>query len=385
MDNMKLNQLNKTTIYSHNTGGEGNYDDELFNYLLDNKVSEIIKIDFPFGEKSLQTIRFKHYKKQKEHTKFESKIKFSTPTLLSYLKDVIMGLYYGFKFGKNTDIFIGMDNLLVLVGLLLKKIGIVKQVYYVVIDYTPRRYSNNLLNKIYYRLDRLALHNSDLVLGLNNIMVEQRIKDHNLNRDKVKHKVAPFGNHSSKRQEGDYQNDKNNLVYFGGIMKSKGCELFVPIMQSLQDKGFDKIKFHIIGGGDTDWLQDQVKQANLENSIKIYGRIEKTDDIDKILLSSGIAIAPYYPEDQNNFSYYADPGKVKVYLGCGLPIVITDVPPIAKDIQLQKAGLIAEYKADSFADAIIKIYKNYEKYNKNAIIMGKEFDWNSIFNKIFKF
>lgn len=376
--------FNKTLIYSHNTGGEGNYDDELFSYFLDNKVSEIIKVDFPFGEKSLKTIRFKHYKKQKEHKKFESKIKFSTPTLLSYLKDVIMGLYYGIKFGENTDLFIGMDNLLVLVGFILKKFGIVKQVYYVVIDYTPRRYSNSLLNKIYYSLDRIALYNSDLVLGLNNIMVEQRIKDHNLDKSKIKYKVASFGNHSSKRIKSDYKNNKNNLVYFGGIMKSKGCELFVPIMQSLQAKGFDKIKFHIIGGGDLDWLQEQVKQANLGDFIKIYGRIEKTEDIDKILLSSGIAIAPYYPEDKNNFSYYADPGKVKVYLGCGLPIIITDVPPIAKDIQSSKAGLISEYKADKFADSIIKIYNSYDKYSKNAIIMGKQFDWKIILDKVFK-
>jgi len=375
---------NKIILFAHNSGGEGNYDDELFSYFLDNKISEIIKIDFPFGEKSLKTIRFKHYKKQKEHNKFESKIKFSTPTLLSYLKDVIMGLYYGIKFGKNTDLFIGMDNLLVLVGLILKKFGIVKQVYYVVIDYTPRRYSNNFLNKIYYNLDKIALYNSDLVLGLNNIMVEQRIKDHNLNRDKINYKVAPFGNHSSKRIKSDYKNNKNNLVYFGGIMKSKGCELFVPIMQSLQDKGFDKIKFHIVGGGDIDWLQEQVKQANLGDFIKIYGRIEKTEEIDKILLQSGIAIAPYYPEDKNNFSYYADPGKVKVYLGCGLPIVITDVPPIAKDIQSSKAGLIAEYKVDKFSNSIIEVYNSYDKYSKNAIIIGKQFDWTIILDKVFK-
>ena len=266
----------------------------------------------------------------------------------------------------------------------MKKFGIVKQVYYVVIDYTPRRYSNNLLNKIYYNLDKIALYNSDLVLGLNSIMVEQRIKDHNLDKSKIKYKVAPFGNHSSKRIKSDYKNNKNNLVYFGGIMKSKGCELFVPIMQSLQTKGFDKIKFHIVGGGDIDWLQEQVKQANLGDFIKMYGRIEKTEDIDKILLSSGIAIAPYYPEDKNNFSYYADPGKVKIYLGCGLPIIITDVPPIAKDIQSSKAGIIADYQADKFANSIIEVYKSYDKYSKNAILMGKQFDWKIILDKVFK-
>jgi len=67
---------------------------------------------------------------------------------------------------------------------------------------------------------------------------------------------------------------------------------------------------------------------NLDNYFKIYGSINNHITIEKILMSCGIAIAPYSSIDKNNFSFYADPGKVKFYLGCGLPIVITDVPPI---------------------------------------------------------
>jgi len=374
----------KIILFAHNSGGEGNYDDELFSYLLRNPTKSLTKVSFPFGDQSVKSIRLILSQEGKIIHKFESFIKFSNPAIISFIKDVIMGLYYGVKLGRKTDIFIGMDNLLVLVGIILKKIGIVKSVYYVVIDYTPVRYQNKILNKIYYLLDKFALYNSDMTIGLNNIMVEQRIKDHNLNKDKINYRVAPFGNYSLEREVSDYKNNKNNIVYFGGIMKSKGSELFVPIIKALRQKGYKDLRFHIIGGGDVDWLKKEIRKSKIEQFVTVYGRIEETKDIDNILLSSGIAIAPYYPEDKNNFSYFADPGKVKVYLGCGLPIVITDVPPIAKEIQKYKAGIIAKYDPTDFADKIIDVYNQYKEYNKHAIMSGRSFDWNNIFNNLFK-
>jgi glycosyltransferase involved in cell wall biosynthesis len=371
-------------IFSHDHEGTTGIDDELVSYLQQYSPHRIINVKFPFIYSRDGAIRIKSIDKNGIKTCTKSKIKFYKPEPISYIKDIIWGIWYGIWYLPTMNVFFGMNNLLSLVGIILKKIGKVDKVVYYIIDFTPKRYTNNILNSIYYAIDTFVLYHSDLVISLNYEMIKGRINRGDLDESKINFHIAPFGNHSSKRIKSDYKNNKHNLVYFGGIMKSKGCELFVPIMQSLQDKGFNKIKFHIIGGGDTDWLQEQVKQSNLENSIKIYGRIEKTEDIDKILLSSGIAIAPYYPEDKNNFSYYADPGKVKVYLGCGLPIVITDVPPIAKDIQSSKAGLITEYKADKFADSIIEVYNSYDKYSKNAIIMGKEFDWNNILDKVFK-
>jgi glycosyltransferase involved in cell wall biosynthesis len=198
--------------------------------------------------------------------------------------------------------------------------------------------------------------------------------------------VAPFGNNSDKYSNADYnQFDKKKIVYFGGIMRSKGAELFIPIVQALIKKGETDILFECIGGGDVEYLRNQVEENGLEKYIKIYGRMEDHSEVERLLLGCGIAIAPYYPEDKNNFSYYADPGKVKVYLGCGLPIVITDVPPIAKDIVQRNAGLIARYDADDFAEKIIHILSGYTDYRRAATEFGKEYSWKRIFSKVFIF
>lgn len=381
---MKINfSKNKIVLYTHNSGGDGNYDDELFDYFLKNNIFEIIKMDFPFGKKSEKTIRFKYFKTGKVVKQFQSIIKFSSPSFLSYIKDIIYGIFYGFKYLKNTDYFFGMDNLLAAVGLFFKKIGFVKYTYYCIIDYTPIRYENYFLNKFYYFLDKVCLYNCDCVISLNSDMINQRIIDKNLDKNKINYKIAPFGNHSFEKKDIEYQKyDLNRLVYFGGVLKSKGSELFIDIAKGLIKKGFDNLVFEVIGGGDIDWLSEQIRLNNLEKYFHIHGRIDNYRDIEEILLNSSIAVAPYYSEDKNSFSYHSDPGKVKFYLGCGLPIVITDVPPIAKDIVTHKAGLIADYEADDFVDKILKILGNYGFYRDNAIRLGKEFDWNIIFNNI---
>lgn len=375
----------KIIIYSHTTGVTGNWDDELFKFLK-SKNKNIIKIDFPFGKYSVKSIRVVNVKNGIEIKRFAAKIKFSTPEILSYLKDFFYGLIYGFKFSKGTFLFFGLDNLLALIGLFFKKIKFVKKVAYVMYDYTPVRFNNRFINNIYNFIDKICLYNADYILPLNLKMLEGRIKDRNLDRFRIKKIIeTPFGNNSLKRKKSEYNNyDKNILVYFGDLIKSKGIELFIPIMlEMINRKKFD-FKFYIIGGGEIEYLTDNIKKYSLENYFIIHDRINDHSSIEKILMLCGIAIAPYPSIDKNSFSFYADPGKVKFYLGCGLPIVITDVPPIAKDIEKNQSGLIAEYNSIDFCNKILCILDNYENFKNNALEFGKIFDWNLIFRKSLK-
>jgi glycosyltransferase involved in cell wall biosynthesis len=373
----------KIAIFSHDNEGTTGTDDEIVRYVLKNGCNDIVNIKFPFIYSSDGAVRLKFIKNRKEALG-KSLIKFYRPQSVAYLKDVVLGFFYGARYLKGFDIFFGMNNLLVFVGLLLKKLGFVKKVIYYIIDYTPIRYKNSFLNGIYYKIDRVALYGSDLVVSLNEEMLLRRVDDKKLDMKKINHIVAPYGNDSLSFEKEDYAHDKRVIVYFGGINKNKGSELFVPIVKSLIGKRFDNFVFKIIGGGDVEHLKNEIKNNGLEKYFSIVGRIEKQEDIDKLLLKCGVALAPYYPEDKNNFSYYSDPGKVKIYLGCGLPIVITNVPPIAKEIEKNNSGLIARYNPDDFADKLSKILENYEFYEENAIKFGKEFDWSDIFDNLFK-
>jgi len=91
-----------------------------------------------------------------------------------------------------------------------------------------------------------------------------------------------------------------------------------------------------------------------------------------------------YDKEKDRFTYYADPTKLKDYLSTGLPILLTDVPHNARDIENNKCGLIIDYTADRIAEAVIDLMKNEERlkqYRENATNYAKQFDWNIIFKE----
>lgn len=378
---MKISKLIKCTVYSHNVENTTGWDDEFVSYLLKQKVPHVVKVSFPFYNSTTKSIKVFYYKNNKI-TRLTSRIKFYKPELISYGKDFIYGLYYGFKYAKNSDLFVGMDNLLVVLGIILRKLGIVNKVVYCMIDYTPVRYKNSILNKIYYLIDKFACSKCDIIWPLTREMIEGRAEAGIVNLSKIKYFVTPSGNNSDMQKPSDYNKyTRNIIVYFGSMVKSKGAELFVPLVEALISKGLKNFTFTCIGPGEIDLMKMEAVKKKIDKYFKFYGIIKDHREIEKMLLKYGVAIAPYYPVDKNNYSFYADPGKLKVYLGCGLPVVTTAVPPIAKIISARNAGEIAKYSANDFAEKILKIITTdeYINYRKNAIELGKEYAWNSLF------
>ena len=116
------------------------------------------------------------------------------------------------------------------------------------------------------------------------------------------------------------------------------------------------------------------------------GYIKDHKDVEKILSKSTVAVATYKP-DPESFTYFADPGKIKNYLACGLPVFLTDVPSIAKKLEKEKCGIICSYNEVDVGKKIINLLSDKKKldlYSTNAKKFAKDFDWNIIFEKALK-
>ena len=171
----------------------------------------------------------------------------------------------------------------------------------------------------------------------------------------------------------------------GRIDKLKGAELLIPLAGFLRDKSPGSFKIRVIGDGPySGTFREEIKRLGFGDAVDFTGFVENFEDVVKILVTCGIAIAPYYPFDKNNYTYYADPGKIKSYLGAGLPIVLTAVPPIAAMINEKGAGLIAGYDAASFGEKILEISSGYDVYEKRATELGAQFDWDKVFKEAFE-
>ena len=182
----------------------------------------------------------------------------------------------------------------------------------------------------------------------------------------------------------DGEINRFKLVFMGHLVKGKGVDLIVNAMPELIKK-YPNISLTIIGTGpEEENLKNLIRKLNIGNKVVFTGFMKEHKDLEKIITSCGIAIAPYLP-DPNSYTFFSDVGKAKVYLACGLPVLITDVPEIAKDIQDEKVGLIFDYNKESLIEKIrilLESEKEYFNYRHSAIKMAEKLDWDYVFDDV---
>ena len=111
-----------------------------------------------------------------------------------------------------------------------------------------------------------------------------------------------------------------------------------------------------------------------------HGVIEDHRELERRLMQCGVGVALYNPDDAG-FTILADPGKPKVYLACGLPVIITDVPEVAEEIERSGAGRKISYTAEELQQALSSIMERHADYRSNARRMGEKYDWEHVFTR----
>jgi glycosyltransferase involved in cell wall biosynthesis len=177
--------------------------------------------------------------------------------------------------------------------------------------------------------------------------------------------------------------ERKTIVYMGAFLEKQGIQLVLKVLPEVIKK-LGKIKFVIIGVGVYEpEIKRLIKEYGLEEYIDFRGYIEDHVEMEQMLCKCAIGLAPYII-DKTSFSYYADPGKAKVYLGCGLPVIITKFPLIAYEIDERGAGIAIDYNEDELKDALIKMLSDDEAYFKmraKAIEMSSDYNWDNICKK----
>jgi len=349
----------------------------LRNYLKKRK-DDFYFIAHPLIDCSIKNSSFKLYEKGrlKKQEIFPRKI------LPRYLLDISYNLWIIIKRGREIDLFIGIDNLNAICGLILKKLGYVKKVIYYVIDYTPKRFQNKIMNYLYHAIDRYCVRNCDYIWNISeriaNIRRRQGVSpDKNL--------VVPVGVELDKINFKKFNNRRRFLVFVSHLDKSKGVQLAIESLEEIVKK-FPDIVLEIIGTGPyEDRLKDLAKSKKIEKQIKFMGAMSH-EKLLRYLPTCGIALATYL-NDPNSITYYADPTKPKEYLACGLPVIITKVPWIAERIEKEPMGLAISYNKEELTNAIVKLLNDGEFYSrcrKNAIEFTSELSWDKIYDEVFK-
>lgn len=307
------------------------------------------------------------------------------PNIIQYIGDTLATIFWIMMSRKKWDLIISLDNLNTIAALFLKKIGLIKKVVYYTIDFTPKRFNNNLLNNIYHYLDKFCVKNADVTWNVSPRIAKGREKIMGMNRAIYKKQITvPIGIWFYRYNQLPLSKiNKNTLVYAGGLSPHQGIQLVLDAIPIII-KSIPNFRFTIVGMGNYETeLKEKIISLKIQKYVDFLGYIEKHEDVEKIISRCRIAVAMYNKE-LSTWSYYADPSKVKTYLASGLPVITTNLTHIASDLKKRECGLVINYNKTELANAVIELITNeqlYIFYRQNAIKFAKEFDWNDILDK----
>jgi glycosyltransferase involved in cell wall biosynthesis len=303
---------------------------------------------------------------------------------LFYFKHLFFTIYWVLSFKEKYDLIISFDNLNTFSGWILKKLGRAKKVIYYTVDYVPKRFENIFANFIYHLLDRISVKKADEVWNLSPRMEIARKEFKNLTTEPNKQKVVPMGIWFDRIKRSPFDSiEKHSLVFLGHLLEKQGVQSVIKAIPEIIKKIPD-FKFRIIGTGPYEEnLKKLVKELKIENQVIFTGFVGSRIEVENLLSKCSCAVALYQKGDkQRNFTYYADPGKIKDYLGAGLPVILTDVAHNTRELEKNNCVVVASGTTKDIGKKIIDLMTSEQKlklYRENAVKYAKQFDWADIF------
>jgi glycosyltransferase involved in cell wall biosynthesis len=358
---------------------------DLEEFLKQNKTRNSVFIGHPiYYRKGRPGHEFRSYK----YGELKKDIEYSyhaLPGILQYIKDVFLTIFWLIRTKKKWDLIVALDCLNAFSALILRKLGIVNKVVYYTIDYTPKRFQNFILNDIYHWFDKTCVFKADMTWNVSpRISNGREIHRGVFLKDNPNQTTVPIGVWFDRVERKSFHNiNPHTLVYMGGLVEKSGIQI---VLEAIPDivKSIPDFKFLIIGSGEYESiLQQKSREACLDDIVTFTGYIESHEEVESLMSMCGVAIAPYN-EDLDDWTYYADPGKIKSYLASGLPVITTSLPYNANELCTNHCGVVINYEKDEVAKAVIELMLNTKKlkrYRYNSARLGKSYNWKHVFKK----
>jgi len=351
-------------------------------FLIRNKVGKLLSIIHPLHPKEAHVGSHFYICKDGEIKKKYQIGVLIMPELFHYMKDSILNLWWIASSKEKWDLCIAANNLNAFSAIWLRKLGLIKKVVFYTVDFVPNRFNNKILNNFYHWVEKFAVTHADETWILSPRVREGRRKY--LGLDKIfdqKQILVPEGVWIDRINRKQKNGDQRTAIFAGHLKERMGVQFVIRAIPLVLKKIPD-FKFIIIGKGDyKEKLEKIVKKLKLEKHVMFKGYIKDHQQVEELIASCAVGVAPY-TKDESNLTFYADPAKTKLYLGAGIPVVMTDTFYNAYDIEKAGAGIVARENEEKIARAIITILENkkrWQLYKKNALKFAKQFDHNLIF------
>lgn len=363
-------QENKTVIQvAHITQTPGPVQ-FLADYLVKEKGANFYQIYHPLNQDSLPKSFLAH------NQKIIKELNFRAPALIRYFLDTIITSYWLLKLPEKADLGIGMNCFDTLPLIFFRKK--IKKIIFFNTDFSRKRFNNPLINSLYVKVDQFCAKKADLLCCNTQRTIRARASE---GVDKKKLLLVPNGVFLDLLGKVSFKKIyKKSLFYAGYISKEHGLQAVIKLLPKFN------ISLVVAGGGEYEnELKQLVKKLKLESKVKFLGKIKHEEVIEKLKEFSGFGLAPY--NNSNEWTKYCDPVKVKEYLSCFVPVIISDVPEVAHLVKKKKLGFVYESEKDllEIIKLVIKMKPDeYRELLNNIENIRESFDLKMIYEKIWQ-
>lgn len=361
-------------------------DDDLVLFLNQEKYGNVLHIRHSFSDASDRSSYFTWYKNGGVYKEGKTGDYKHFSESLIYIKECYFTFKWVWQSKINWNTYIGMDGLCVLFGNILKSLKRITKTIYWAIDFVPqKRFNSAIKNKMYHWVNRHGYKNSDEMWDLSPRMAAARKKFIGFDISSYKaHKMVPYGVWIDRIKKYSYEEcEKTTLVFMGHLLEKQGVQLIIRAIPEIV-KTMPDFRFKIIGGGAyKEQLVNCAKALDVLQYCSFLGKMDDIKDVEDAIAKSAVAIAPYL-KALDTWTYYADPGKVKTYLACGVPVLLTDIPWNAQEIARRGCGEIIPEDENTIAEKVIH-FMNPEKnqlFRERALAYARTYDYNVIFQNI---
>jgi glycosyltransferase involved in cell wall biosynthesis len=284
----------------------------------------------------------------------------------------------------RVDGWFGFNCLATGVGIARRAAGRVGRVVHWSVDFVPDRFGPGVLTRLYERTDEWCCRRADGRVDLSEAALDGRNRAYGLEAwSSAPAVVVPMGAWVGATPKATRASlDARRVVFMGHLVPRMGVDTLLDALELLVAGGV-VVAADVIGGGPLEReVRDRVARSSLRDHVVVHGFVEDHRDVARLLAAAAIAVAPY-DEASDSFSRFADPGKLKAYLGAGLPILLTDVPPNAKEVATEGGAELLAGRADAFARAIARLLDDPDEWARRhgaATGFALRYDWSRLFD-----